>query len=68
MNKKLKKTFFDQNRFRWMEKEKKKWLRNLNLKKIEELQKSLLLFFDHHKSNFVQDNPVCYQMLLKVNR
>ncbi|MFH1258777.1 MAG: hypothetical protein ABII74_03010 [Elusimicrobiota bacterium] len=67
--KKLKNNYlFSKNRFKLMEKEKRKWLKNLSLEKAEELQKSLLLFFDHHGSEFIKDTPVSYELLLKAKR
>ncbi len=68
-NSKLKNNYlFGKNRFKWMEKEKRKWLKNLSLEKAEELQKSLLIFFNFRKNNFIKDTPVSYEILLKARK
>lgn len=59
---------FSKNRFKWIEKEKRKWLKNLSLEKAEEVQKSLLIFFDHRESDFIKDTPLSYELLLKAKR
>lgn len=55
------KGLLDKKRFVWLEKEKRRWLKNLSTEEALRLEESLLsssLIWEWRK-NFFRDNPVC---------
>lgn len=67
---KVDKGLLDKKRFAELEEEKKRWLRNLSLKKAIKLEENLLsssLIWEWRK-NFSKDEPVCLRDTLKKKR
>lgn len=62
------KGLFDKKRFAWMEKERIKELKAMTFLRGTEIQKELLNFSEPLQKNFVKDNPVSYEMLMKKKK
>lgn len=62
------KGLFDKKRFTWMEKERIKELKAMTFLRGTEIQKELLNFSEPLQKNFVKDNPVSYEMLMKKRK
>lgn len=55
------KELLDKEKFIWLEREKRRWLKNLSTEKVLRLEESLLsssLVWEWRK-NFAKDNPIC---------
>ncbi len=60
MKSRFKNTIFDKKRFKWMEKEKIKWLRNLSIEEAARITAGFLSskMFARFKKNIVYNEPV----------
>jgi hypothetical protein len=64
------KGLLDRKRFECLEREKRRWLRNLSWKKAIRLAEDMLScpLVDEWLDNFPEDKPICLKMALKKRR
>jgi hypothetical protein len=64
------KGLLDRKRFEFLEREKRRWLRNLSWKKAIRLAEDMLScpLVDEWLDNFPEDKPICLKMALKKRR
>jgi len=64
------KGLLDQKRFESLEREKRRWLRNLSWKKAIRIEEDMLScpLVDEWRDNFPEDKPVCLKIALKGKR
>ncbi len=57
---------YDKNKFKYWDREKRFWLKNLSMKKAIEIEELLLSssFIWEWRKNFFVDNPVCLKNIL----
>jgi len=65
MKKFKKDSLFNKKRFEWLEKNRIKEIRSMTKKDINKKLKDILLFSERFKNNYVLNNPVSYEILLR---
>lgn len=60
----------DKERFSWLEREKRQWLKNLSMKKAIRLEENFLssALIWEWRNNFSKDDPVCLNDILRKKR